>query len=135
MRRHRVALGPVTVGVSLLSLTACGGSQDAAVESVAADFYAAVAAQDGEGACALLSPTTRSEVEQSSGSPCAEGLLEEDIPEVAAPEAVSVFGAMGQVRYVGDTAYLARYRDGWRVLAVACTPKPVRPDDCRVEGG
>jgi hypothetical protein len=132
MPRATAAAG---VTALVLCLTACGGSQDADVESAAADFYAAVGADDGEAACALLSPKTRTEVEQSSGTSCAEGLLEEDIPEVAEPEAVSVFGAMGQVRYAGETAYLTRDRDGWRVLAAACTSRPAGPDDCQVEGG
>lgn len=125
----------VIIGACLVALTGCGGSQDSDVEAVAGRFYEAVRAQDGEAACALLAPKTRSEVEQSSGTRCADGLLEEAIPAVAAPDAVSVFGAMGQVRYAGETAYLTRDGEGWRVLAVACTPTPTGPDDCQVEGG
>ncbi|WP_227464543.1 hypothetical protein [Nocardioides lijunqiniae] len=135
MGRTRAALSSGALGTCLLALTACGGSQDASVVAVAADFYAAVGADDGETACALLSPTTRAEVEQSSGVSCAEGLRAEGLPSAADVEDVSVFGAMAQVRYAGETAYLTRDRDGWRVLAAGCTSRPTGPDDCQVEGG
>ena len=78
---------------------------------------------DGAAACALLAPTTRSELEQSTGKECAVAILEE------APDAggdggdVQVFGVMAQVRWDGDTVFLTRMPDGWRVLAAGCVPR------------
>ena len=65
--------------VPLLALSACGGAQDDAVESAADRFYAALDADDGATACALLSARTRDELEQSAGESCDEAVLEEDL--------------------------------------------------------
>jgi hypothetical protein len=135
MPSARLTSGLSFVAVCLVALSGCGGSQDAAVESVAQQFYAAIASQDGKGACTLLAPATRAEVEQASRSSCADGLLEEDVPSVTAAEEVSVFGTMGRVRYEGETTYLTRFGQGWLVMAAGCTPMQVGPDDCTVRGG
>jgi hypothetical protein len=129
------ASGVSLVAICLVALAGCGGSQDAPVESVAERFYAAVQAQDGASACALLAPETRSEVEQTSGSPCAQGLFEAGIPSARSPLAISVFGTMGQVRYDGETAYLTRFGTTWLVMAAGCTKQALGPDDCLVKGG
>lgn len=127
-------------GIALLALgiplSACGGSQDAAVSDAAERFYGAVADGDGEGACALLAPGTRSQLEQSSGKGCAAAILEQGVDAGSRDHgAVEVFSTMAQVRFPGDTAFLARVADGWRVLAVACTPRAVGPYDCKVKDG
>ncbi len=96
------------IGACLVALTGCGGSQDSDVEAVAGRFYEAVRAQDGEAACALLAPKTRSEVEQSSGTRCADGLLEEAIPAVAAQAEVKAL--MGRWMRSPRPAYAAYQR-------------------------
>lgn len=103
------------------------------MRGVADRFYTAVAAQDGASACAILSPAARSELEQSAGKPCPRAILEEDVPAVAAPERIEVFGTMAQVRYAGETAFLTRFEQGWRVVAAACTPTRAKYD-CSVQG-
>jgi hypothetical protein len=94
-----------------------------------------VADGDGDAACALLAPATRSELEQSAGKPCPDALIEEHLPQVDEPVAVDVFGTAGEVRYDAEAAFLARYDDGWRVVAAGCTPQPPHPYDCKVTGG
>lgn len=116
-------------------LAGCGGSQDVAVSDVAEEFYTSVADGDGAAACALLAPTTRSELEQSSGKKCATAILQETPQAHGDSGIVEVFDTMAQVRFDGDTAFLTRMPNGWRVLAAACSPRPVGPHDCRVKGG
>jgi hypothetical protein len=128
------------VALSLL-LSGCSGTQDDPVRRAADSFYAALADGDGADACAMLSPRTASEVEQSAQKPCAKAILEEDIPDVTGgdgapgPREVSAYGTSAQVRYDGETAFLARYDDGWRVVAAGCTPGPRATYDCQVEAG
>jgi hypothetical protein len=129
---------PRTAGIALgaaccLLVAGCGGSQDNAVADTVRAFYDAVAAQDGDAACAVLAPATRSELEQSAGKPCAGAILGEDVPEVASPEKIEVFGSMAQVRHGSEVAFLTRFEDGWRVVAAACTPARSRYD-CSIQG-
>lgn len=119
-----------------LGLSACGGERDQAVEDVATSFYAALARDDGDAACRLLAPATRDELEQSAGKACAAAILDEEVPEVTDPLDVQVYGIAGEVRFGTDTAFLAKFRGGWRVSAVACTPSASdQPYDCKVAGG
>jgi hypothetical protein len=128
-------------GIALLALgiplSACGGSQDAAVSDVVDEFYASVEDGDGEDACALLVPATRSELEQSSGEECAAAITAEDLDLGSGDGGdVEVYDTMAQARFKGTTAaFLARLPDGWRVLAAGCTPRSVGPYDCKVKGG
>ncbi|KAA1424102.1 hypothetical protein F0U47_19805 [Nocardioides antri] len=124
------------VGVAAVTVLAgCGSSQDGAVEDAAEEFYAALAARDGERACALLAPSTRSELEQAAQKPCPRAILEERIPEASSPEAVEVFGRAGEVRYDDEVAFLGEFPDGWRIVAAGCTPRDPHPYDCHVAGG
>jgi hypothetical protein len=118
----------------VLAATGCANADDQVVARVAADFYAAVSSGDGTAACALLAPKTTSELEQSAGTPCAKAVLEEDIPRAGGARSAKVFGTMAQVDLGSDTAFLARFRDGWKVMAVGCTPVPRLPYDCAVSG-
>ena len=125
-------------GIALLALgallSACGGSQDAAVADLADEFYGAVGDGDGAAACALLAPATRSELEQSSGKKCAAAILEELSDARRDEDEVEVFGSMAEVRWRGVTVFLTRMPDGWRVLAAGCVPRRVGPHDCAVKG-
>lgn len=119
-----------------LGLTACGDDRDRPVEDVATSFYAALARGDGKAACRLLAPATRDELQQSAGKTCTEAILEEGVPEVTDPLDVQVYGTAGEVRFGTDTAFLAKFRSGWLVSAVACTPRTGdQPYDCKVAGG
>lgn len=126
------ASGVVLAGSAVL-LSACGGAQDDPVRAAADAFYGAVTAGEGAAACDVLAPVTRSELEQSSGTTCAEAVLAEGVPSVGEPRRVEVFGTMAQISYAGEVAFLTRFDDEWRVLAAACTPTPIRYD-CSLQG-
>jgi len=113
----------------------CGPVHDDAVRRTAADFYAAHAVRDGNAACDVLAPRTRSELEQAAGAPCARAVLAEGLPAVGEPLDVRVFGTQAEVVWRGETTFLARFRGGWKVMAAACTPREQHPYDCRVAGG
>jgi hypothetical protein len=125
----------ITALVLLPSLAACGqvGARD--VSAVAGEFYAAYQAKDGRAACRELAPATRSELAQSAGAPCERALLQEQVPAPQRRLDVRVFGTAAQVRFAGDTAFLARFQDGWKVTAVGCEPRRDLPDDCSISGG
>jgi hypothetical protein len=129
--RFRAAF--VVAGVAL-SLTGCGGSKQAPVDDVARAFYAAVEERDGSGACGLLAPETRSELERSEGMACSAAVLEQQVPEAGEIQTTSVYGTMAQVRYDQDTVFLARFPSGWKVMAVACSETPSSRYECEVKG-
>ncbi len=119
-----------------LALSACGGSQDVAAADTAEAFYGALGQGDGAAACALLTPATRSELEQSSGKACDQAILEElSTTRGDDHEVVEVFETMAQVRWRDETVFLTRMPEGWRVLAAGCTPRAGDPYNCVVKGG
>ncbi|MDQ3307072.1 MAG: hypothetical protein M3499_01730 [Actinomycetota bacterium] len=126
-------VGPVAGLFAVSLLAGCASSQQDPVRATADRFYAAIADGDGQAACAVLAPTVRSEIEESAGSPCSQAILDEDVPDASVPTRVSVYGTSAQVRYDGESAFLSRFEDGWRVIAAACRPGPVRYD-CRIQG-
>lgn len=130
-------LGRAVLAALSLGLLAggCGGGQDDEVRSVVEDFYTALADGDAAAACGLLSPAARSELERSSGTPC-EQALPEELP--AAPTgAVGVrrFGDAAKADLGSESAFLARYDKGWRIIAAGCTPHREHPYECSVKGG
>jgi hypothetical protein len=121
--------------VILLTCAACGVPEDDAPRTAAVSFERALEVDDGAGACALLAPETRAELEQSAGSSCAEAIVEEDLPRAGAVGASSAFGTMAQVRFTADTLFLAEFDGEWKVMAAGCSQVPRAPYDCAVEGG
>jgi hypothetical protein len=120
----------------VLAVTGCSGERDTEVAATAGDFFSAVADGDGDVACELLAPSTRSELESSSGAPCADAVLEEVDAADATPE-VDVYGDAARVRVGSETAFLALLDGGWRVAAAGCAAPPAAdvPYDCTVSGG
>jgi hypothetical protein len=116
-------------------LTGCAAHDAPVAEDATTRFYAALRGGDGAAACSLLSPAARQDVEQTSGAPCSRGVLQEDLPRPGPPRAASVYGDQAQVQLRGDTVFLARFRQGWKVVAAGCTPRAERPYDCEVEAG
>ena len=62
-----------------VSLSGCAGSQDEAATHAAVGLLDAAAQRDGVAACGFLATPTRDELEQSSGTPCEQAVLEEDL--------------------------------------------------------
>lgn len=67
--------------------------------------------------------------------PCADALLEEDLPAAGNDPVPEVFGTAAQVRSDGETLFLGRFDDGWRVTAAGCAAAGDRPYECAVQGG
>jgi hypothetical protein len=131
-RSAQVAITALTIGL----VTSCGASQDQSVTEAAESYAEALAQDNGASACSVLAPSTRSELEQSSGKDCTEAILDEAVTDMGARVSVAAYGTMAQVRFASDTVFLTRFRTGWRVLAAACTPpEGVGPYDCQVQGG
>lgn len=95
----------------------------------------AVDSKDGAAACAKLAPETLAEVEQSAGKPCAEAILDADLPRPGQVVGADVYGQWAQVRLSDDTLFLGVFPGGWRVVAAGCTSRGDRPYDCVVQGG
>jgi hypothetical protein len=135
-------LGPVfraralTVPMVLLVLTGCAsvGDRGDAAAAVALRMLTAVQNDDGAGACAALAPDTLAELEESAGQPCAEAILDEDLPQPGEVSESQVYGQWAQVRLTGDTVFLGVFPGGWRVVAAGCTPRGERPYDCDLQG-
>lgn len=123
------------LALAALACAGCGDGGAAGPRSVAAAFEEALGSEDGAAACALLAPETRSELEQSAGRPCAEAILGEDLTIVRTPDGSEAYGAMAQVRYEGETLFLAELEDGWRIRAAGCTPAAHSRFDCTIKGG
>lgn len=133
MFRRRAA---ILLPLSLLLVAGCApaGERGDAAATVAMRMLSAVADQDGAGACAALAPDTVAELEESAGKPCAEAILEEDLPGPGTVTGSEVYGQWAQVRLSEDTVFLAAFPGGWRVVAAGCTPRQDRPYDCGLRG-
>ncbi len=124
---HRL---PVVAVAALV--TACGGAQDADVARVASGLVEAVDRRDGAGACALLAPPVRTEREDTSGSPCAEAVLEEDVGAPSDTTEVEVFDTMARAVVGSESLFLSRFDGRWLVVAAACDPMAGKPYDCAI---
>jgi hypothetical protein len=117
-----------------LALSGCGGTGSARISEVASGFYRAVAADDGVVACDLLAPQTLRELEESAQAPCRTAILEEDIPDAGEGVKLERYATRPRPGFRGDTAFLAEFEEGWRIVAVSCRPRADQPYDCGVEG-
>jgi hypothetical protein len=117
----------------LCSVAGCGSAGSAA-QAAAVEFYRAAAVGDRAAACALLAPQTRRELTQSERAPCEEALASVGLPAVGEAIDTQRFGHQAQVRFDADTAFLAEYDDGWRVVAAGCVRRDPLPYDCDLAG-
>jgi hypothetical protein len=126
----------LAVGAGAVSLAGCSSSQTADVSVVAHDFYTALAAGDGDGACDALSADTRAELEQTSGKACPEAVLDEGLPEPDSVDPARVYGTMALVPAGDGTLFQSRFPRGWLVTAAGCrlTDQADRYD-CLLAGG
>lgn len=118
---------------SVALLTGCGQAEASSAENAAEEFMQAVESGAGVTACGLLSPATRNELKQSSGGPCAQALLAEDIQGGSTVD-VNVFDTMAQVKFDNESVFLSHFDSGWLVTAAACKPVPGKPYDCSIKG-
>lgn len=127
--------------VLVAAAAGCAGPGDADAQDVVDRFYVAVAAGDGDAACALLLAAAAEALAEEERAPCAEALLDPAGPgavlgeraAAATVETVRRAGSQAQVLTASDTVFLARSGDTWVVSAVGCDPRGERPYDCEVE--
>ncbi|MFC4058855.1 hypothetical protein ACFOWE_11150 [Planomonospora corallina] len=114
------------------ALTGCASAEREPALRTVGHFYAAVAAGQGERACALLAPEAAEGV-RSGGRTCGQAVLELDLPG-GAPGTAEVWGDEARVRLARDTVFLHRFPQGWLVRAAGCRPRGALPYSCEVEG-
>jgi len=77
----------------------------------------------------------REELEQSTGQSCAEALPSELGAVADGSITTAAYGDGAIATRGGDTAFLARFADGWRVTAAGCTHiADDKPYECTVKG-
>jgi hypothetical protein len=124
--------------VLVAAVAGCGRSGDREEARAAVErFYEAVRQDRGEVACDELSEATASAVAGESGQPCATAITEADYAG-GAVVGVEVYLASARVELRGgESAFLDRGPEGWRISAVACRaqdgPPSEVPMDCEVE--
>lgn len=119
---------------ALLSFSGCAAGDDPAAASAAEAFESALAAGDGEAACALLTEKARDTLQEESGSACAGAILALGLDAGGAVESARAYGRAGQVQLADDVLFLALDTAGWRVSAAGCTSRMDRPYLCDLEG-
>jgi hypothetical protein len=127
-RRARAVLAFACV---IVVCAGCASAEDGEASGAARDFFAAVAAQDWDQACARLAPQASKGLE-SGGQDCAQAIAELKL-QGGNVTGVQVWGDRAQVTLTGDTVFLARFPTGWKVTAAGCTPSREGPYDCDVE--
>ncbi|MBQ1116491.1 hypothetical protein KBY56_27450 [Streptomyces sp. C3-3] len=105
------------------------------MRDAAVAFQEGLRTKDAAATCALLAPATRDTLELSEGKPCVTVIAGEELPVAGSVRGVDVYGNQGRAVFDGDTLFLSRFPDGWKVVAGGCTPDPARPYTCVVEGG
>lgn len=95
-------------------------------------FYAALAADRPDEACALLAPKTAEKL-PDPGQTCGQALDELGLSGGGPAGAISLWGDEAQVKLGEDTLFLHRYSGGWKVKAAGCQPRGEQPYDCEVE--
>lgn len=119
--------------ITLLALALAGCAVDTASPARAAErFHAALSAHQEEAACGMLARKTADRL-PDPGQSCADALRELKLGPGGAVTSVSVWGEEAQVRLGGDTLFLHRFSDGWRVRAAGCEPVRDLPYECEVE--
>ncbi|MFI7108895.1 hypothetical protein ACIBK9_21485 [Nonomuraea sp. NPDC050227] len=119
--------------VAALLLAAVGCAVDTTSPARAAErFHAALEAHHEDAACGLLARTTAEKL-PDPGQTCAQALGDLKLGPGGAVTEVSVWGKEAQVRLAGDTLFLHRFDDGWRVKAAGCRPVHDLPYACEVE--
>lgn len=120
-----------------VALGGCGTDVERSEASRVADAFVAAEAGAPQAACDRLAPRAVEDVEDD-GEQCATVLADLGLPTAGARADTTVAGHSAQVRYAGDTVFLALFADGWRVTAAGCdrtSTDPAVPYECSIDGG
>jgi hypothetical protein len=123
--------GALTVAALGLGAAGCAAAAEPTVGAAAGQFAEALARHDGAAACTMLTDNARQEAE-TFGRSCPAQLV--TLPDPGAVQGVEVWGDTAQAHLAGDTVFLLRFPDGWRVSAAGCTPQGDAPYQCEVRG-
>lgn len=133
--RRRPPQRALFVLTMLAFLAACGGPDHSGATG-AAETFMHTAASDPAQACALLSQRTRSTLESDEQTACAEAIRRVGLPAAGRVDEADVYGQNARVVSDTDVLFLARFPDGWKVMAAGCEPRGEdEPYDCVVSGG
>jgi hypothetical protein len=122
----------------LLLAAGCGQADDRdQVRETVERFYSALGDGRPEAACDELGEAALEQLESQSGQPC-EGVIARLPFEGGDITNTEVWITNAKVDLQGgESAFLSRERDGWKLSAIACMPekgKPAdRPLECEVE--
>ncbi|MFD7444859.1 hypothetical protein [Streptomyces sp. NPDC059909] len=118
------------------TISGCGGAtaRNGEAAALAEEFERALHGGDTTAACTLLAPETHSELEESQRMKCSAALAREQLPEGGPVQHVDVYGRQALVVLRGDTLFLSRFGDGWRVVAAGCEAEPGKPYQCTIKG-
>jgi hypothetical protein len=128
----------LVLAVLAAALTGCGTADDREQARVVVErFYQAVRQDQGEQACGLLSSAAARALASQSGQPCRAVVTRLEYVG-GAVERTQVFITSARVDLRGgETAFLDREPEGWRITAVACKaeegPPNANPMDCEAE--
>jgi hypothetical protein len=116
----------------------CGTSDDRDQSRATTDrFYTAIREDDGAAACEELSDSLLEQVESQTEESC-EDVITRFQYDGGGIDGVEVYITNAKVDLTsGESAFLSREPDGWRLTAIGCKPeegKPAdRPFDCEAE--
>ena len=131
---HLVALPLVLIATTAAGCGSAASERDDAA-AVVERLYAALEQRDGGAACEQLSERTFLELESRSGLRCREVITQLDLAGGDVEKAEVVMTNAKVDLTGGESAFLSRGPEGWRVSAIGCKP-PARSDDpysCEVE--
>lgn len=113
----------------------CGQADVTGPERAVGAFTQAITTADGARACSVLSPSVAQAVADAVGAPCAQAVLQEDLPGTSPVRAARIDGRSAFVVTGTDTLFLSEFDDGWKVIGAGCRAVGDGPYDCTVSGG
>ncbi|WP_220504190.1 hypothetical protein [Microbispora sp. H13382] len=122
-------MGIRATAVVCLTLVAagCASADDASITATTERFLSGAGQGRGGQACLLLAPEAARSLDECERQIVSAGL------RTGAVRGVDVWGDEARVRVDGDTLFLHRFPEGWRVRAAGCEPRPGQPYECEVE--
>lgn len=123
---------PLIALVTVTALAGCGTGVDR--NRVRAATTAFFAAHRGAVACKQLNPSLAQAIEEKHRLPSCSRAVARVKAHRSAVAAVYVYATSARVDLAnGESVFLGKTRDGWRIDAFGCRPQAGRPYDCEEE--